>query len=362
MITIGIFINNYAVDRPYGDWEKRKLESIDRPAVYRIENLVSLFLFYDRDSEAFKIAYCQKEYDWNRLQELKRMRKGLYILEVDSDTCDINSFECLSVLLENRTLNFLGKQINLNMPKNLFFSNTRSTYMRNFVLTDDNGIKLNLSNVERDLVEYYCEVTLTNTLINNWEKLFHNYVYKYLESEKIIGNIDISKVVRTLTIKVKEYFKHKVGGDDSYFVEEERQVSYPRNRIDEYLSNYLKLGNREIHRDSGYIRAEEMAIPGLKTGKWSEEETEQVRKDLIDGYSHIEHIFSVVDKEYKGQYDILNLLRAHRNNDGLFSYLFSQNFRSNIEKIIGGGKYVIEWENIHEIVDTANNKLSGLIW
>lgn len=169
-------------------------------------------------------------------------------------------------------------------------------------------------------------------------------------------------ILEGLQVEVDEIFKNKVGGDDSYYVDETRTISYPIEELDDYLKDYIKIGRRNIYKNSGYTSAYSMAIKGLKTGILSNEEVKDIRDKLISEYSLENHIFALIDRALVQYEERLTIPRLHRNDSGLDSYLMSISFITSLEKIIGGGAYVVEWDNIESLIERANYHIRKLTW
>lgn len=360
-IIIGNFLKVYAVDKPY-EWEKHQLASIDRPSAYRIENFIIVFLAYDYNNKCYKLVYRIEKYTYEKLNILKNLEGGLYLLRIDNDFLYVKNFHSLnSALFKNQSIEFEGIKFRLQFPKYLdvFFRRSFNSY--NYRLLGDNKPFL-LSPIENVWIDYVSEVAIYEAFAKELPSLFHKYVKLYLSTAKELAKYDIRQILKDLSIEIYEVFRNKVGGDDSYFVHEVRSVSHNINDIDNYLKDYIKLGNREIHRDSGYTSAYNLRLPNLKTGKMSEDEVDEVRQNLIKEYSIENHTFAKIG-EWLEQYDRLaKLPMRHNYSNGLEAYLFSPNFITTVEKLLGGGSYVREWDNFDEHLISVNEKLKGITW
>lgn len=359
---IGIYLKSYAIDKPY-EWERRELRSIDRPSAYRIEYVVSLFLTVVENN--YRLVYNIQPYEFQLIDKVKRYTKGLYILKINEHTNIISKFESLDRLILGGIdeLDFDNIKLTKVKSANDYFSFKRSLYQRNLELILLNGQnKTRFSLIEQYWVEYVYETAMYEVFAQHIREKFHTYVKTYIEAFSKVKNIDLSKILEDLQVEIDEIFINKVGGDDSYYVDETRTISYPVDKLDSYLKDYLKLGRRNIHKDSGYTSAYNMAIKDLKTGKLPNEDIKEIRDKLIADYSIDNHIFAMIDGVL-GQYEnLLSIPRLHRNASGLDSYLMSSSFITSLEKIIGGGSYVVNWDNIELLIEKANDHIKKLMW
>lgn len=362
MIKIGILIKSYAIDRPY-DWERRKLEPISRPSAYRVEELVTFFLIYDDRDSAYKLVYKKINYTFEECNKLKNLNSGLYILSLNEDMTQVRQYSSLSNLIDaKKELVFEDKVYYLSENNYSNYSLSRSIYSRNCEILAQNESKRQFSVVESNWVEYVREVSIYESFARDLPKLFREYVDEYKKNRTELSKYDIVEILKDLSIEIYEVFRNKVGGDDSYFVHEVRTVSYDENKLDKYLIDYLKLGNREIHRDSGYTSAYNMAIPNLKTGVWADEDVASIKEELVNNYSLENHIYSVISRRLNHYTNVARIPSRHRYSDGITAYLFSNGFISDLEKVMGGGTYIREWENFEEHIKNINSKLTGLTW
>lgn len=359
---IGIYLKSYAIDEPY-NWERRELRSIDRPSAYRIEFVVSFFLTVDENN--YRLVYNIQPYEFRLIETVKKYSKGLYILRVSKDRNIVSKFESIGQLIfgGNDELDFDNIKLIKVKTSNDYFDFKRSLYHRNielFILSGGNKTRFSLK--EQYWVEYVYETAMYEAFAQHIREEFHNYVKTYLETYSNIKDLDLSQILEDLQVEVYEIFKNKVGGDDSYYVDETRTISYPIEDLDDYLKDYIKIGRRNIYKDSGYTSAYSMSIKGLKTGLLSNEEVKDIRNKLISEYSLENHIFALIDRTLVQYEECLAIPRLHRNDSGLDSYLMSMSFIASLERIIGGGTYVVNWDNIESLVEKANHYIKKLTW
>lgn len=359
---IGIYLKSYAIDEPYS-WQKRTLQSIERPSAYRIEYFVSLFLVVIEDE--YRLVYKIQPYEFKLNDVIKRYTKGLYILEIDTVKNLVISFESLNNLIlgKENEMSFGNITVSKIKVQNDYFSFSRSVFSRNIELYITSGAdKIRFSNIEKNWVEYIYETAIYEAFAKDIKAKFHNYIKEYLKVRSSIDNIDLQKILNDLQIEVEEIFINKVGGDDSYYVDETRTISFPIEQLDKFLKDYIKVGRRNIYKDSGYTSAYNMAIKGLKTGILPDEDVSEIRDKLISEYSKETHTFAIIDEILTHYEKKLSIPRLHRNDSGMISYLMSPSFILSLERIIGGGSIVVNWDNIESIINLANKHIIKLMW
>lgn len=102
---------------------------------------------------------------------------------------------------------------------------------------------------------------------------------------------DLSEILKELHISVRESFVCRPGKDDFYYVYKTVTIGYPEEELDNYLKDYIGLGERCIHKDSGYTSAYNMAIKGLITGDYNDDNVNKEREKLLSEYSPQKHIY-----------------------------------------------------------------------
>ncbi len=359
---IGIYLKSYAVDKPY-EWEKRELRPIDRPSAYRVEYIVSLFLTVINNT--YTLTYKTQPYDFQLLNSAKRYSKGLYILEIDTTNNSILSFEPLNQIILGGSDEMYFRNIRIEKVKaeRDYFSFKRSLYHRNielFIL--DGSDKSGFSSIEQNWVEYVYETAKYNTFVSNITEIFHDYIKAYKEAHNKVKGFNLQAILSDLHVEIDEIFISKVGGDDRYYVDETRTISYPTEKLDDYLREYIKIGRRNIYKDSGYTSAHSMALKGLKTGVLPAEDVSSIRENLISEYSTETHIFAIIDRLLRQYENLLEIPRLHRNDSNLDAYLMSSTFITSLERIIGGGSYIVNWDNIESLIAKANLHIKKMMW
>lgn len=137
---------------------------------------------------------------------------------------------------------------------------------------------------------------------------------------KYINKLDINKIVNSFKIEIKEYFLHKPGGDDRYYVDKEYSV----DSKDEYITTLLPNKTEELYYDSGYCTAESMrTYSDGDTGRQYKEE-----KEYVDRFN----------KEYTKEHHYYILLNT-----------YIQSYLSNLDKQVFKKKVLAEYFPIDKV-------------
>lgn len=165
-----------------------------------------------------------------------------------------------------------------------------------------------------ETAEYRFDYDGTNRLIHELEE-------RLREAQEHVDQYNLKEILKDLEIEIEEYFIHKIGDNDTYIAEIKRTIGADAN-YDEYLKNYIKLGKHTLTHSYGYCSAESMKDPSIKEGKYSEEEVEAYRTDLIRNYSKISHMNAILapPEEYSCFVKKKNVIRKIHNVD--LSFLF----------------------------------------
>lgn len=119
------------------------------------------------------------------------------------------------------------------------------------------------------------------------------------EIEQKVKQVNLSEILKDLHVFVEESFICRPGKDDYYVVYKTVTIGCPEDELDGYLKNYIGLGKRKVHMDSGFTSAYNMAIKGLVTGDYDEEEVNKERERLISQYSSQDHIYHNISEYVK---------------------------------------------------------------
>ncbi len=78
--------------------------------------------------------------------------------------------------------------------------------------------------------------------------------------EDRVKQFNLPEILQDLHISVREVFRSRVGRDDYYFVYKTVSIGYPKEKLDQYLIDYIGLGERCIYEDWGYTSAYNMQL------------------------------------------------------------------------------------------------------
>lgn len=130
--------------------------------------------------------------------------------------------------------------------------------------------------------------------------LHNDHFIKEMEIiEDRVKQFNLPEILQDLHISVREVFRSRVGRDDYYFVYKTVSIGYPKEKLDQYLIDYIGLGERCIYEDWGYTSAYNMAIKDLITGEYDEDNIKKERELLIANYSAQKHIFHNISEYVK---------------------------------------------------------------
>ncbi len=119
------------------------------------------------------------------------------------------------------------------------------------------------------------------------------------ELSDYIKGIDISSLLSSLYIKVWDSHISKVGGDDRYSVIKEVKLLDGTPINDDYLINLIGLGERTIHKESGYTSYFER--PKIPFGVYEGETLEKEKQAIIHKYSSEKHMGWLIYSELSKQ-------------------------------------------------------------
>ena len=155
--------------------------------------------------------------------------------------------------------------------------------------TEKEAKLLNLLLIQFLLMNEIADLRSRSTMISS-EDVFREYKWKSVISDykKYLDSIDIKSVVSSLYVKVWDYHKTKVGGDDSYYVYRNAQLKDGSVVTDEYLNEIIGLGTVCIEQESGYTSY--FPRPNIPFGVYTGDILEAEKQRIISKYSKEEHM------------------------------------------------------------------------
>lgn len=138
------------------------------------------------------------------------------------------------------------------------------------------------------LIEYVLDVIVNKTKGYAWSlSSMDFYKERVSKLKEYIDSINLDSILDGYKVYVEEYFRHKIGDDDSYSVYRTASVDKP---VDLYLSEILGIGEHNIYSDRGYCTAESMALTGLVTGDYAGDDLEKEKNRIKEEYSKEVHL------------------------------------------------------------------------
>lgn len=161
----------------------------------------------------------------------------------------------------------------------------------------NNGVHVQINEFDNEILQLWINRLSINDYLKEIDKASsycYNLEKEYQKVLSYVEKIDIIDILSNLKINVEEYFRYKVGGDDSYHVTKTVSLGGKEEGLDEYLKNYIGVGSRIIYSDHGYECATNMRLKGLITGDYSDKMIEEERQKLISNYSKETHTRSLI--------------------------------------------------------------------
>ena len=119
--------------------------------------------------------------------------------------------------------------------------------------------------------------------------------------KKIVESFNMEEILSSLNVVVTDFYRSKIGGDDSYRINRSAWLSDKSAKTDEYINKVIGIGEECIHSDSGYTSNLRAYAPDVYIGEYKGEELEKEKQSIISKYSREEHmaylIFSKLEEK-----------------------------------------------------------------
>lgn len=119
--------------------------------------------------------------------------------------------------------------------------------------------------------------------------------------KRIVESYNMKEILSSLNVVVSDFYRSKVGGDDSYRIDRSAWLSDKSAKTDEYINKVIGIGEKCIHSDSGYTSNLRAYAPDVYIGKYMDEELEKEKQRILSKYSKEEHmaylIFSKLEEK-----------------------------------------------------------------
>ena len=107
---------------------------------------------------------------------------------------------------------------------------------------------------------------------------------------RIVDSYNLEDILTSLSVVVTDFYRSKVGGDDSYRIDRTACLEDKSVKTDEYIEKVIGLGTECIHSDSGYTSNLRAYAPKVYIGEYKGEELENEKKRILSNYSKAEHL------------------------------------------------------------------------
>lgn len=336
-------------------------------------------------TDKFRISY--EHSDFKLFEERqKNMVFSIFVVENGIVVADYPIHD----IFEKGTLSYDGVTITLDKEKLI-----RDPYMKDFlsVIVDGTRLEDNVFNMpERNLMQYFFETIYAQSYNKSIKDASFGELYGFLkEIEDHVASYDIPSILKDLNIHVSSSHWR----DDSYdTVYESRTFSFPKEKLDKYLSSYLGgfsydfYGPDDYSKENdpfksyyclphtpygcsdercgslgGFNRYEQRKI-WANGGNYNEEQVNIVRNLLIERYSSEEHKKFLLKDSIRwrdwGQSTFRNQLGTD-----FYDILIDPSFFNRIDYLIGASAYechVKRYQSVNEINAFLNKQLKDCMW
>ena len=131
------------------------------------------------------------------------------------------------------------------------------------------------------------EISEENFKLKQLSKEAHKI--KFLKDIEYILNIDISKILSTLSVNVWSSHRCKIGGDDSYSVYKDIDINDKSIYLDPFLKELINIGHHCILKESGYTSY--FPHPEITFGEYKGLDLENERNTIKAKYSKAKHLY-----------------------------------------------------------------------
>ena len=360
-IHIALYLYTYRMNK----WIMEPIHYTSSSGLSR-DDYLSLFLGYNNELKQYYLFYIIQQHKFkHELKYRKELDKynEIFLISTVGDKvidyypigdkgqnkikCELN--QCVVILNIEEKVNYSG------CPNFNFYCSIKA----------ENGDKqvISFDEEEKELLAYHIIDERNQEFVSAMSNIsFKNVTDLYASVIKKVDSYNLKEILKDLEIEVYDYLRIKIGGDNTYTVTETRNVSYPIEKIDKYLIDYLKLGTTS-YSESAYSSAESMIDSSLITGKYSKKQVEKVKKDLIKHYSKQEHLEWVFNNS-----DIIADFKKHlflanfRNTKPLESLFFARDFYKHLEREMGFFKTHVHVDEYATCIERGNCALKNTSW
>ena len=111
---------------------------------------------------------------------------------------------------------------------------------------------------------------------------------------EIVDSYNLEDILTSLSVVVTDFYRSKVGDDDSYSIDRTACIKDKSVKTDEYIDKVIGLGTECIHSDGGYTSNLRAYAPKIYIGEYKGEELENEKKRILSNYSKAEHLSYII--------------------------------------------------------------------
>lgn len=285
-----------------------------------------LFWIDESDDTVNKIKFL----DDIQIEERSEVNKGLYILSGDT-----NAFPYLQESAENVVSKY------------------------NYTQVEKEYIKLFIERIY--LYRRIKEIEISNK--QKYALAQETHIQKIKSGIEYVLNLDIDKVLSSLSVNVWDHHRTKIGGDDTYRVYQLISIDDKSIYVDEYLKILFQLGEKCIIEESGYTSY--FPHPEITFGTYDEEHLRPIREEYQTKYSKVDHLFWYYQKNKdvikSDNIDTSNYSKRIKDIDGEIESL-TFNIKILHERLDERFFYPLNcsWEDVHKHVSELNEFLTRI--
>jgi len=190
-------------------------------------------------------------------------------------------------------------EINItNKHSILYYKN--KTFVENFIADEKEKI---FAHLIEELVGANKRISVLNGIISfiTPDKYRRTKEIITRDLKRIVDSYNIEEILSSLNVIVTDFYRSKVGGDDSYRIDRTAWLGDKDAKTDEYINKVIGIGDVCIHTDSGYTSNLRAYAPDVYIGEYKGEVLEREKQIIISKYSKEEHmaylIFSKLEEK-----------------------------------------------------------------
>lgn len=130
-----------------------------------------------------------------------------------------------------------------------------------------------------------------------------------------IDSFHINEILSSIQVRVWDYYKSKIGDDDTYYIYREAKILNDSIKVDNYIKEIIGLGEHCIYKDSGYTnQLKKYAKDFLEThplGDYTDDILEKEKQRLCSMYSKEEHMAYLFFEQLNKQQETIKEIKQY---------------------------------------------------